>query len=105
MYSYPILKAIHIFDTQARLARACGVSQAAVSKWAKGGVITLDNALDVDFATGGAVPAETLCPEVFARLHGAPLAVEVVTAVPAVGVAADRRRSRGRRSADAGYVG
>ena len=62
-----ILKALKIFKTQQNLAKACGVSQNAVSKWLNGGTISLENALRLEKATNGEVKAEMFSKE-FAKL-------------------------------------
>jgi len=57
-----IQKAIRICGGQSALARACGVTQAAVFKWSRGGSITAQNAMRVERATGGKIRCEDLCP-------------------------------------------
>jgi len=59
-----ILQAIKISGGQAKLAEACQVTQAAVSKWANNGTITLENAFSVEKATNGQVTAKELRPDV-----------------------------------------
>ena len=60
-----ILRAVEISGGQAKLAEACHVTQAAVSKWARGeSVISAENALRVERATGGMVTAHDLRPDV-----------------------------------------
>ena len=60
--------AIWFFDNQERLARATGVSQGAVSKWLRGGGITIENALEIEYATNGFVTAAQLRPDIAAML-------------------------------------
>lgn len=62
----PIAEAIAHFGSQEKLALAIGKTQAAVSKWARGHKMLVENALAVERATGGRVKAESLCPEAFA---------------------------------------
>jgi len=47
-----IAKAIALAGGQKKLASACGVSQAAVSKWHLGGTVSAENALKIEAATG-----------------------------------------------------
>jgi len=61
----PISIAIRVAGTQGALAKRCGVSQAAVSKWALGGKISAEKALSVESATNGAVTVHDLRPDIF----------------------------------------
>jgi len=61
----PAQEAIRIAGSQTALARAVGVSQAAVSKWALGGRISAENALGIERATSGQVSAADLRPDIF----------------------------------------
>ncbi len=61
-----IEKAIKFFGTQDEMAKACGVSQAAVHKWAVGkSKPSALSAKKIERATSGCVAAAELCPEVF----------------------------------------
>lgn len=61
----PIEQAIEFFGTQKKLADACGVSQAAVSKWLKGGNLKPkpEHAIKIETATGGKVKKEQILPK------------------------------------------
>jgi DNA-binding transcriptional regulator YdaS (Cro superfamily) len=61
----PAQQAIRIAGSQMALARAVGVSQAAVSKWALGGRVSAENALGIERATSGQVSAADLRPDIF----------------------------------------
>nr|WP_284454599.1 Cro/CI family transcriptional regulator [Pseudomonas sp. BYT-1] len=51
------------FGTQARTAKAMGVSQATISYWLAGAVkISAEKALLAEIVTDGAVTAASLCP-------------------------------------------
>ena len=51
------------FGTQARTAKAMGVSQATISYWLSGSVkVSAEKAFLAELATGGAVSAASLCP-------------------------------------------
>jgi len=60
-----IQKAISVAGGQVALAKKVGVSQGAVSKWVKGGVIRPENAKLIQKATGGLVKAADLRPDIF----------------------------------------
>jgi DNA-binding transcriptional regulator YdaS (Cro superfamily) len=60
-----IIEAVRLLGSQKALADACGVSQAAVSKWVNGGQITAEKALLVQRSTDGAVSAQDLRPDIF----------------------------------------
>jgi len=59
-----IFNAIDIAGGQANLAEMCNVSQAAVSKWLRGGVISVENAIAVENSTHGAITAKELRQDV-----------------------------------------
>ena len=59
-----INKAIEYYGSQAALARACGVSQMAVSKWTRHGVPP-ERALQIEKLTDGAVTRQDLRPDLF----------------------------------------
>lgn len=61
--SKPIEKAVSILGSQAALARACGVSQPAISKWLSGGIVSPENASAIERATDGAVTRKQLRPD------------------------------------------
>ena len=65
-----ISKAIAVAGSQKKLAEACGVSQAAVSKWLMGGGVSAESALAIERATDGSVRAEDLRPDVFRAFVG-----------------------------------
>ena len=60
-----IHRAIRESGSQHRLAEACRVTQAAVSKWANGGRVSAENALAIQRATSGAVTVHDLRPDIF----------------------------------------
>ena len=54
----PVQKAIECLGNQENLAKACNVSQNAVSKWLNGqSKVALENALKIEKATNGEVKA------------------------------------------------
>jgi DNA-binding transcriptional regulator YdaS (Cro superfamily) len=67
-----IHKAILVAGGQSELARRCGLTQSAVSKWARGGLISAENALLVQAATKNAVTVHDLRPDVFGPAPGVP---------------------------------
>jgi DNA-binding transcriptional regulator YdaS (Cro superfamily) len=69
----PVQKAIEIAGSQQALATACGVSQAAVSKWALGGGISVESAINISQATSGRVSVADLRPDI---LDGLKLALK-----------------------------
>lgn len=61
----PLKKAINMVGGQRELARICGVSQAAVSKWLNGiSKIGEDKAILLEQALNGLVTCEELRPDV-----------------------------------------
>jgi len=60
-----VQEAIRLAGSQQALAKACGLSQAAVSKWARGGKISAENAINIERATSGRVSALDLRPDIF----------------------------------------
>lgn len=77
-----ISRAISIAGSQLALARACGVTQAAVSKWLSGKGISIENAIAVERATNGSVTVRDLRPDLPADIfgpHATPLATEPQT--------------------------
>lgn len=64
-----LLRAIHYFGSQARLARALGVVPMAVSNWKKRG-LPVAWAPEIERATQGAVTRAELRPDVFGDLDG-----------------------------------
>jgi DNA-binding transcriptional regulator YdaS (Cro superfamily) len=69
----PVQEAIEIAGSQQALATACGVSQAAVSKWALGGGISVESAINISRATSGRVSVADLRPDI---LDGLKLALK-----------------------------
>lgn len=59
-----ISTAIIICNGQSALARACGVSQAAVGKWLDGAKMDVAHVSSIVKATNGAVKPEDLRPDV-----------------------------------------
>lgn len=60
----PIQAAIKHLGGQINVAKACGVSQNAVSKWLNGQTkVALENALKIEKATGGKVKAGDFDPD------------------------------------------
>lgn len=70
-----ILDAIRLCGGQVALARRCNLSQAAVSKWARGGTVSAENAIAVQSATSGAITVHDLRPDIFGPAPGTPPAV------------------------------
>lgn len=66
--------AIKHAGSQQALAKACHVTQAAVSKWANGGRISAESARAIEVATDGAVSARDLRPDIFGDSPPAQLA-------------------------------
>lgn len=65
-----ISMAIRLAGSQTALASACRVTQAAVSKWAHGGVVSAANARAIERATNGAVTVHDLRPDIFGPTPG-----------------------------------
>lgn len=63
----PIREAIKCLGSQQELAKVCGVSQNAISKWVNGSRVSLENALKIEQATDSKVKAEDINPS-FAKL-------------------------------------
>lgn len=64
-------RAISIFETQAKLAKAIGVSQQAICNWRSRGNIPAEYCPSIERATCGAVVCEDLRPDVdWAYLRG-----------------------------------
>lgn len=55
--------AIKELGGQIEVAKVCGVSQNAVSKWSRGQKVSLENALKIEKATGNKVKAEDFDPQ------------------------------------------
>lgn len=60
-----VARAVTIMGSQARLAQACGVSQAAVWKWLRGQPPKGEHAVAIEMATGGEVSREAIRPDLF----------------------------------------
>lgn len=60
-----VARAVTIMGSQARLAQACGVSQAAVWKWLRGQPPKGEHAVAIEVATGGQVRREAVRPDLF----------------------------------------
>ncbi|AUW32603.1 helix-turn-helix domain-containing protein [Acidithiobacillus caldus] len=61
-----VLRAIAHFGSQSALAKATGLSQAAVSKWVRGlDRVSPRSAIAIQRATNGLVTKEQLCPDIF----------------------------------------
>ena len=60
-----VARAVTIMGSQARLAQACGVSQAAVWKWLRGQPPKGEHAVAIEVATGGQVSREAVRPDLF----------------------------------------
>lgn len=58
-----VKKAIDLCGSQEALAHACGVSQAAVSLWLRGGGISVKYIPLIVKATNGEVKVHDICPE------------------------------------------
>jgi DNA-binding transcriptional regulator YdaS (Cro superfamily) len=59
-----IQRAIRIVGSQSALATACGVTQAAVSKWLRGGQVPAERCIQIEGATHGEVRCEDLRPDI-----------------------------------------
>ncbi len=60
-----VAAAVTYRGSQAKLAQACGVSQAAISRAKLSGRVSAGLALSIHRATGGAVPASALRPDLW----------------------------------------
>ncbi len=58
-----IKKALSIVGSQRKLADECGVSQPAVHKWLKGGMVSPEKVTAIVNATGGRVQAHEIRPD------------------------------------------
>ncbi|WP_336747857.1 helix-turn-helix domain-containing protein [Pantoea vagans] len=58
-----IQKALSIVGSQKRLAEECGVSQPAVHKWLKGGMVSPEKVSAIVNATGGQIQAYEIRPD------------------------------------------
>jgi DNA-binding transcriptional regulator YdaS (Cro superfamily) len=67
-----IARAISQFGGQAAFAKACGVTQAAVSKWTRGQRVSAESAIAIEKATDGAVTKEELRPDLFSTATSEP---------------------------------
>ena len=67
-----VARAIELKRTQHRLARACGVTQGVISKAKLGGRLSPQLAMAIHRATGGAVPASALRPDLWRRPEDVP---------------------------------
>lgn len=61
-----IAKALSVFGGQQAMATACGVTQAAVSKWVRGHRISAENAIAIERATNRVVTRSDLRPDLWA---------------------------------------
>jgi len=59
-------RVIELVGTQAKLARALGVSPAAIHKMRRTGVVPAKRCKQIELLTGGRVTAEQLRPDIFA---------------------------------------
>ncbi|MBU2763345.1 transcriptional regulator [Acidithiobacillus caldus] len=66
-----LLRAIHLFGSQARLARALGVVPMAVTNWKKRGV-PIAWAPEIERATNGLVTRAELRPDIFGPIDADP---------------------------------
>lgn len=58
-----IQRALKIVGSQKRLADECGVSQPAVHKWLKGGMVSPEKVSAIVAATGGKIKAYEIRPD------------------------------------------
>lgn len=58
-------RAIEFVGGVNKLAEACAVTQPAVSNWLHRGSVPPRQAVNIEYATGGKVTREELCPELF----------------------------------------
>jgi DNA-binding transcriptional regulator YdaS (Cro superfamily) len=68
-------RAIRLAGSEGKLAAATGYSQVAINKARRRGAVSPEMALAVHRATGGAVPASALRPDLWARPQDVPLTV------------------------------
>ena len=68
-----VAHAIALKRTQHRLARACGVTQAAISSAKLGGRLSPQLAMAIHRATAGAVPGSALRPDLWRRPEDVPV--------------------------------
>jgi DNA-binding transcriptional regulator YdaS (Cro superfamily) len=59
-----IIKAIEVTGKQSVIAKALGVTQAAVSLWRLGSRVPAESAMEIERLTKGAVTREQICPKV-----------------------------------------
>ena len=71
--SAAVARAIAIKESQHKLAAACGVSQALISKAKIGGRLSPRLAIAIHRATGGAVPGSALRPDLWRSPEHVPL--------------------------------
>ena len=69
----PLECAIRIAGSESKLAEATGFSQVAINKAKRRGSVSPAMALAVHRFTGGAVPASTLRPDLWARPQDVPV--------------------------------
>jgi DNA-binding transcriptional regulator YdaS (Cro superfamily) len=70
-----LARAIRLAGSESKLAAATGYSQVAINKARRRGAVSPEMALAVHRATGGAVPASALRPDLWARPQDVPLTV------------------------------
>jgi DNA-binding transcriptional regulator YdaS (Cro superfamily) len=73
--------AIALKGSEQKLAAACGVTQPAISRAKKRGRLSPRLALAIHRATGGAVPASALRPDLWRRPQDVPVEAAGMTAV------------------------
>jgi DNA-binding transcriptional regulator YdaS (Cro superfamily) len=68
-----IAKALSLFGGQQAMANACGVTQAAVSKWVRGHRVSAESAIAIERATSGRVTRFELRPDLWPAPPARPL--------------------------------
>lgn len=75
----PILQAIALAGSEAKLGKSIGVSQVAINKAKHRGQVSPKMALAIHRYTGGVVSASTMRPDLWARPEDVPIAPEPIS--------------------------
>lgn len=67
----PLERAIEHFGSNTALAKAIGVVPMNVSHWINGRPVPVTRAIQIEYASGGAVKAAELRPDVFRQISAA----------------------------------
>lgn len=66
-------RAVDLFGSEQRLARACGVTQSAISKAKLGGKVSVELAKSIHRVTRGQIPASVLRPDLWSSPQHVPI--------------------------------